>query len=71
MAEVGRYDASLRLELCAYYEWGLSILVDEKVYHTEDLNNVCHVLEDSNYMRDYEQDDRGQIKSVHFTKIDE
>ena len=70
MAEVGRYDASLRLELCAYYEWGLSILVDEKAYGTDDLNNVCHVLEDSDYMRDYEQDDAGQIKAVNFTKID-
>lgn len=70
MAEVGRYDANLRLELCAYYEWGLSVRIDEKVYHTEDLTDVCHVLEESNYMRDYEQDDSGQIKSVNFTKIE-
>lgn len=69
MAEVGGYDASLRLELCAYYEWGLSVLVDEKVYGTEDMNQVCQVLEDSNYMRDYVEGKKGKVTSVNFTRI--
>lgn len=71
MAEIGRYDASLRSELCAYYEWGLAVLIDQKLCENEDLNNVCQVLEDSNYMRDYEEDDFGQIRSVNFTRVDD
>lgn len=70
MAEIGGYNAALRSELCAYYEWGLSVLVEEKVCKTEDINTVCQVLEESNYMRDYEEDESGQIKSVNFTKIE-
>ena len=69
MAEIGGYDASLRSELCAYYEWGLSVLVDEKAYGTEDMNEICRVLEENNYMRDYEEGSRGTVASVHFTKI--
>lgn len=69
MAEIGGYDASLRSELCAYYEWGLSVLVDEKAYGTEDMNQVCQVLEDSTYMRDYVEGMRGRVSSVNFTRI--
>lgn len=69
MAEIGGYDASLRSELCAYYEWGLSVLVDEKAYGTEDMNQVCRVLEDSTYMRDYVEGNRGKVSSVNFTRI--
>lgn len=71
MAEIGGYNAGLHLELCAYYEWGLSILVEEKVCKTEDINKICHVLEGNNYMRDYEVDSQGQITAVHFTKVEE
>ena len=71
MAEIGGYNAGLRLELCAYYEWGLSILVEEKVCKTEDINKICHVLEGNNYMRDYEAGSRGQITAVHFTRVEE
>lgn len=69
MAEIGGYDSSLRSELCAYYEWGLSVLVDETAYGTEDMNEVCQVLEDSNYMRDYVEGQGGQVASVNFTRI--
>lgn len=69
MAEIGGYDASLRSELCTYYEWGLSVLVDEKAYGTEDMNQVCQVLEECTYMRDYEEDVRGKVSSVNFTRI--
>lgn len=69
MAEIGGYEASLRSELCAYYEWGLSVLVDEKVYGTEDVNQVCRVLEDSIYMRDYVEGRKGKVSSVNFTRI--
>lgn len=69
MAEIGGYDASLRAELCAYYEWGLSVLIDEKVYHTEDMNQVCQVLEEDIYMRDYVEGGQGQVASVNFTRI--
>lgn len=71
MAEIGGYNASLRLELCAYYEWGLSILVEEKVCKMKDINKICHVLEGSNYMRDFEVGSQGQITSVNFTKVGE
>ena len=71
MAEIGGYNAGLRLELCAYYEWGLSILVEEKVCRTEDINKICHVLEGNNYMRDYEVGAQGQITAVHFTKVED
>ncbi len=71
LAEIGGYNASLRLELCAYYEWGLSILVEEKVCKTEDINRICHVLEGSNYMRDFQTDSHGQITAVNFTKVEE
>ncbi len=71
MAEIGGYDASLRLELCAYYEWGLSILVEEKVCRTEDMNKICQVLEGSNYMRDFKEGSHGQITAVNFTKVED
>lgn len=70
MAEIGGYNASLRSELCTYYEWGLSILVEEKVYRTEDINEICQVLEGSNYMRDYKEGSDGQITAVNFTKVE-
>lgn len=70
MAEIGGYNASLRSELCAYYEWGLSILVEEKVCKTEDINKICQVLEGSNYMRDYKEGSHGQITAVNFTKVE-
>ena len=69
MAEIGGYDTSLRLELCAYYEWGLSVLVEEKAYGTEDMNQVCQVLEENNYMRDYVEGQSGNVTSVNFTRI--
>lgn len=69
MAEIGGYDASLRLELYTYYEWGLSVLVDEKAYGTEDMNRVCQVLEDNNYMRDYVEGQSGNVASVNFTRV--
>ena len=71
MAEIGGYDTSLRSELCAYYEWGLSVRIDEKVYDTQDLNQVCQVLEESNYMRDYVEGQEGQVASVNFTRLPE
>ena len=71
MAEIGGYDASLRLELCAYYEWGLSSLVEEKVCRTEDMNKICQVLEGSNYMRDFKEGSHGQITAVNFTKVED
>ncbi|MDO4553718.1 MAG: hypothetical protein Q4B70_01070 [Lachnospiraceae bacterium] len=69
MAEVGRYDAGLRQELCAYYRWGLSVMIDEKTYKTQDINQMCRVLEGSNYMRDFVEDPSGKISSVNFTRL--
>ena len=69
MAEIGGYDASLRAELCAYYEWGLSVLIGEQVYHPEDITQVCKVLEEDNYTRDYVEGGQGQVASVNFTRI--
>ena len=71
MAEIGGYDAALHLELCAYYEWGLSILIEEKAIREECLHDVCHVLEESNYMRDFRAGEEGRITAVNFTKVEE
>jgi hypothetical protein len=69
MAEVGGYASNLRLELSTYYRWGLSVSVDEIAYGTEDMNQACQVLEESNYMRDFVEGPRGKVASVNFTRI--
>ena len=71
MAEIEGYKATLISELCAYYEWGLSILIEEKSIGQECLHEICQVLEQSNYMRDYRTGKNGAITAVNFTKVEE
>ena len=47
---VKEQDSGLRSELCAYYEWGLSVMIDEKICQTEDISQICSVLEEDHYM---------------------
>ena len=64
-----KLDAGLQSELCAYYEWGLSVLIDEKLYDGRELNQACSVLEEDDYMRDYGEGQEGEVTSVNFTKV--
>ena len=66
---VKEQDSGLRSELCAYYEWGLSVMIDEKICQTEDISQICSVLEEDHYMRDYVEGKEGEITSVNFTKV--
>lgn len=57
-----------RQEMILFYEMGLSVIVGKEKVDAKNLDNMSLLLETSNYMKDFEEEE-GKIVSVHYTKL--
>ena len=61
--------SALRCELETYYLQGVPLWLEGRPSTPKEIVKACHVAETGVYMRDYVQNDRGEVVRVSFDKI--
>lgn len=61
-------ESNIKQEMILFYEMGLSVIVGKEKVDENNLDNMSLLLETSNYMKDFVEEE-GKIVSVHYTKL--
>jgi hypothetical protein len=61
----------LQKELEAYNKNGVKLTLDGQDSNGQEIVEACFIGEESNYMRDYIRDKKGEIEEIAFDKIKE
>jgi hypothetical protein len=59
----------LQSELEEYVNEGMLLWLNGRLSNPEQIAQACLIEEENNYMRDYIQDDEGELKGVAFDKV--
>ena len=63
--------SALRCELETYHLQGVSLWLDGRPSSPKEIVKACRVGEEGAYMRDYVQNDKGEVVWVSFDKVKE
>lgn len=63
--------SALRSELENYYLRGVELRLDGHPSSPKEIVKACHLAENGFYMRDYVQNDRGEVVWLSFDKVKE
>ncbi len=61
-------ESLMKEEMILFYEMGLSVIVGKEKLDAKNLDDLSLLLETSNYMKDFIEEE-GKIVSVHYTKL--
>ncbi len=61
-------ESVMKEEMILFYEMGLSVIVGKEKLDAKNLDDLSLLLETSNYMKDFIEEE-GKIVSVHYTKL--
>lgn len=61
-------ESGIKQEMILFYEMGLSVIVGKERIDAKNLDDMSLLLETSNYMKDFVEEE-GKIVSVHYTEL--